>query len=323
MGVHEIWVNLIFQDQHALFLNPISSWLGLADSLYDGQPHFFWDGMVVGQVAGWSMLWFTAAALKTNWDRAEVFPALKFLWTRKPKPLKRGSSGKLGETGPVEWLIVRDVYPRAPLLVVFTCIAVSLPFKNTETRVFMGIVAAFILAIGVVVHSALAVSRAKKSGMLELVAVAPISDEDLVANQIRGLRRLFLLPAIVTISWLVMFLPWKDLTNEGWWVAAYYLATIPLTLWAASYSGIWMALKSKGPVMAVTRNAALAVVLPWILPVPAGLFLIVLGRIAQVTVRKHFRNLLANRTQPVWRLLDGQHDKRAADWIRQPVQTQN
>jgi ABC-type transport system involved in multi-copper enzyme maturation permease subunit len=326
LGLYEVRDNIVFADQHALFLNPISSSLGLADSSYSSTPHFYWNGMLVGHGAGWFMLWCTAAALKRNWQRAEVFPALKFLWTRKPKPIKRGVACKLGEAGPVEWLIVRDVYRWGPLLLVLTCIALSLPFKDTEIRVFMGIVAAIILVIGVVVHSSLAVSRAKKSGMLDLVAVAPICDEDLVADQIRGLRRLFFAPMLITVGWLSVFLPWKQIIRDfdaSWWVPAYYIATIPLTLWAGSYCGIWMALKSKGPVMAVTRNAALTIVVPWILPVPAGLVLFMLGRIAQTTVRKDFRNLLAKRSQPTSFFPEIQRDTAPSNWAARPVQAGN
>jgi hypothetical protein len=287
-------------------LNPVTSWAGVSDVRY--QARLYWPGMITAQGGGWVMLGLTALALKKNWHRAEVCPGLKFLWTRTPRTKKSGTVCKLGKKGPVEWLIVRNVFPWAPLLLVLLCIGVSLRFRDDDIKRLMGGVATMVLGVGVVVHSALAVARAKKDGMLDLLAVAPMSDQEIVDGQIRGLKRLFFVPAVLVVVWFLMLTRWRR--NFGYdaidWASAilecaisvYYVATIPLTLWAGAYSGIWMALKSKGPVMAVTRNAALAVVLPWILPVPAGLYLFVLGMMARQTVRTEFRALLAKRSQP-------------------------
>jgi ABC-type transport system involved in multi-copper enzyme maturation permease subunit len=302
-------------------LNPVTAWAGVSDRQYQAQ--LYWPGMITAQAAGWMMLGLTALALKKNWHRAEVCPALKFLWTRKPRMRKRGTTRKLGKNGPVEWLIVRDVFPWAALILVLLCIGVSLPFRDDSIKVFMGGVATVVLGVGVVVHSALAVARAKTDGMLDLLAVAPMSDEEIVEGQIRGLKRLFFVPAGVVVVWFLTLTPWRRSFGHDaiewassileWAISIYYVATLPLTLWAGAYSGIWMALKSKGPVMAVTRNAALAVVLPWILPVPAGLYLFVLGMMARQKVRTEFRALLAKRSQPTMSIPEI-HTGRAGQW---------
>lgn len=297
-GQYEVRQNLIFADQKALFLNPISSALGMADSNYNGLPHFYWNGMVTGHLAAWTMLWITSLALKNNWHRAEVFPMLKFLWTRQPKPIRRGAVCRLGNNGPVEWLIVRNVYPSAPLVMVLLCLAVSVPFRDKDIRLFMGGVAAVMMLMGVVVHSAVSVARAKQAGLLDLLAVAPISDEEIVDGQMRGLKRLFFVASVVTIGWIALWLPWASGHSDSvlpWGAPAYYLVALALNLWVAAYTGILMALKSKGPVMAVTRNIVLSVILPWILPVPAVIYLVVLGSISSQKVRHDFRALISKR----------------------------
>jgi hypothetical protein len=159
-------------------------------------------------------------------------------------------------------------------------------------------VAAVIMLIGVVIHSAVSVARAKQAGLLDLLAVAPISDKEIVDGQIHGLKRLFLIASVVTIGWIALWLPWDRGHSDSvlpWGAPAYYLVALALNLWVAAYTGIWMALKSKGPVMAVTRNIILSVLLPWILPVPALIYLIVLGSISSQKVRRDFRALISKR----------------------------
>jgi hypothetical protein len=286
-----------------IFFNPIAAWLGIDDVVYRGNPEWYWGGMIAAQVAGWLMLTLTARVVQGNWQRPVVFPKLAVLWTRQlTRPPKRGRVTRLGNTGPLEWLMLRNVYPWGPLILVVFCFLASRPFADDDTHGFMACLAMGILVFGVVVHSALAAARARKAGLLELVAVAPISDEAIVAGQIRGLKKLFFAAAGVSIAWLAAFIPWRrlldDITySQFGWFRLYYLATLALTLWAAAYTGIWMALKTKGPAGAVTSNAILTLAVPWIFPGPAALYLIVLGTVARQSVRSEFRTLLTGRKQ--------------------------
>lgn len=289
-----------------MLVSPLSALHGIKDSVYLGNPLTYWPGIVVGQSVGWFCLWITALSLKSNWHKPDVFPQLAFFWTRRAPPVKkRGPAKVLGSHGPLEWLILRNVYPSAPLVIVIICLLLSLPIGHSDMMQIMAFFAVSIMIFGVVIHSALAVARAKKAGMLELLAVTPISDIQIVAGQVRGLCKLFLGPSLIALAWFAFFLPWRyaffneyDYYQSRFWTQVYYTATLPLTLWAAAYTGIWMALKSKGPVMAVTRNVALSLLFPWILPIPAPLYLFILGNIARQSVRTEFRSLLARRLPP-------------------------
>lgn len=287
-------------------LNPIS--IGLLINDRDFRADWFWSGLICGHLIGWMVLWITAAILKSNWQRPNVFPKLAVLWSRPPKAKKsRSQSRPFRNQGPIEWLILRDVYEGAPLGIVLICIVVTASLWRLY-RDIAGIMAIFGLipiVFGVIVHSAVATARARKAGVLELVSAAPISDHEIVAGQIRGLRRAFLLPAVLALVCVACFLPsWRHTYERIDWIGFeavrphYMILVFLLTLWAAAYTGIWTALKAKGPAGAVFCNIVFCLILPWVLPMPAALYLYMLGHIARQTVRGEYRALLAGRTNP-------------------------
>jgi hypothetical protein len=298
-GLHLRAVDLFF---------PIRPWFSVDDAGYGFNPLRFWISLVLSHCAGWLMLWMCSILLKRTWPMPAVFPRLAFLWTRsRPARKARRSTRVLGDSAPLEWLLLRNVYPHAPLMFVYLCIAISIfcwwLFRDPEGGIVIGAIALVLLALSVTIHSCVSMARARKSGILDSVAVAPLSNFEMVSMQITGLRRAFLAPILIAVGWMCFFIEWKPLRSAvlaGNWdsfMPLYYLASYLLMTWAAVYMGIWMALKEKGPARAFLRTAFLTLFFPWVLPIPNALYWFIIGNVARQTVRTEFRELILKRAQ--------------------------
>jgi hypothetical protein len=292
----------------ASFFNPVRPWFEISDMRYFGNKMIFWSSLLISHATGWLILVCSGLLLQRTWPRLAVFPWMAFLWTRRRKIRKgRRSVRPIGNMAPLEWLLVRNIYPLAPLFFTLTCIGVSYYcwriINDQEGASIIALLTLALLTTSITVHSAVAVSQARKSGLLELVAVAPMSNIRMVETQVAGLRRAFLIPILLSVGWLAFFGEWRGIwsaVRELNWprlMTPYRLASYLLMTWTVVYMGIWMGLKEKGPARAVFRTAFLTLFFPWILPIPNALYWFILGNVARQTVRTEFRELVLNRTR--------------------------
>ena len=251
----------------------------------------YWPGLLASHLVGWC--WFGLACLlvpRTWQDRATKAASSM---TRRASSRNNGKApggearrSPLLEQNPVMWLAVRERWQRVVLwLLVLLVIGPFLVFVLTlpsMVSVVWAQVSWLVLAM-LNLWAASQASRffldARKSGLLELILVTPLTSKDIVLGQWRALFRLFFLPVLLLVLVQVAATVFSQNAAMGTFgrsmgafsnsllfslvsTAAGALSTVA-NMAALMWFGMWMGLISGTGSTATLKTVLFVLVLPW------------------------------------------------------------
>jgi ABC-type transport system involved in cytochrome c biogenesis permease component len=252
----------------------------------------YWTGLLASHVLGWA--WFTLACLLVphTWqDRARKIPSstriLSYSWTYGGASARAVRRRKLIDLNPVLWLVSRERWQGIALWVLtllvlgpFVTILMTLP--STVWIIWAQV--SWLVLVVLYLWTASQASRffveARRSGLMELLLVTPLTSKDIVFGQWQALLRMFGLPVVLLL--LVQFsgtlLSQHASIGMMAGTAGGYAPSLALNILSATvggfsvianlvavmWFGMWMGLISKNGSVATLKTVVLVEVLPWL-----------------------------------------------------------
>jgi ABC-type transport system involved in multi-copper enzyme maturation permease subunit len=267
--------------------------------------YLFWAGLDVNYSAPASWFWTSFCTILVLACGALVFPSFYAprAWRETGGAARAESSGgwrspRLGSTrsrlrrrgrlevNPFYWLASRDLTPRwtawgllVPLFCIWAGFMLGSLVFSWNGHAISGIVSVLtayfmhqVLKYLVAAEASRRLSEDRRSGTIEPLLVAPVSEEEIVAGQKRALVSLFAGPAIlVLVTNLVLafglFLAAPSMPVEFWLLLLSAIggaAILFFDLHALSLVGMWLAVKVPGHRRAVFGTLARVMLGPWL-----------------------------------------------------------
>jgi ABC-type transport system involved in multi-copper enzyme maturation permease subunit len=165
----------------------------------------FWPGLLTTHALGWLMLGGAAVLVRRTWQDRPAHASRSALQRRVARR-RTVSQRRLLEPNPVVWLTLPARWQSVPLwaLALGSC-ALFLGFSASFPSPFFMVWSQVsrLLTFGVYLWTASQASRflveARRSGLLELLLVTPLSSRDIVAGQWRALLRAFAAPVLLIV----------------------------------------------------------------------------------------------------------------------------
>lgn len=251
----------------------------------------YWQGLVISEMVAWAFFVLTCFLIPRTWQEKSgsgTAPikswayALKYGGSRRRAGLRR----RLIERNPVLWLACRERWQAMSVWMVAILVAgafavplvVKMPKGIWLFWKFFGGFFVLALYLGTASQASRFFLSARQCGLLEELLVAPVSVEQIVRGQWRGLLRMFGLPVLVL---LLLHVVAAGLSQRDW-AGAFFPApgsatpillmlmgavvagiTTTANLVAIGWLGMWMGLTSKNNSLATLMTLVFVQVIPW------------------------------------------------------------
>lgn len=241
---------------------------------------WFWASVAVVHALAWALLGAACWLVPHTWQDRPAGAG--------PTGLPRLGKGLLGEwtdhrTGwrtrllainPFDWVVARH---RRPAILAWSFLILSgllwlggywawgNLWLDQSTYVFTGLALHSVLKWALASEASWQLSQDRRSGVLELLLVSPLTPDQIVRGQLRALGRHFAGPVAVVVAVDVVFLL-THLRDTEWVV----LWIVGLTMFLAdlvtlSVLGMWLGLSRGNHTRALLTALGLVCVLPWVL----------------------------------------------------------
>lgn len=313
--------------------SPTTAFVHLFDADYMAASERYWNSIGFVHLLGWLCLFAAMFILPRTWqDRGEVRAATategqgRFSLSigRQSMPDDFAGRAAMLDGNPAVWLVARAGlrWTLVWMLLAAAGIVLGLVWQLSAGAMTgwwaIGGVMLLLhvgLAVNVAVEACHLFSGARDSGAMELLLCTPLSAKDVVEGHIEGLRRLFLRPGLVLIGIDVVLLAGFMYlgigngvsTGVGLLIAFAVLVCLlgtMMDLVAVARYGLWQGLVQRRPVQAVTRTILWVLVLPLLLCICGGGFMLpivwplknlVFMSYAREQLRRQFRGALTER----------------------------
>jgi hypothetical protein len=268
------------------------------DARYAADPQAFWTAALLVHLLGWLWLGLASFFLPRAWqEKARARGGVTWRPTAPgitKSPVGAGSRiGKIRED-PICWLAARSSeLGRLPWWLALPAAASALLIGGVflgQMVVLMGVWGCalglhLLFAVGVAWETCHFFAGLRRSGMLELLLVTPLSTAGLVQAQEKALRRQFLGPVVLIAATeyaLLLGHALFRLTHETGFdflalmAIAWVCLGSGLVIWvtdmlAAAKVGLWMGLGARRPATAWARTVVYVLVGPWLLSLVPGI----------------------------------------------------
>ncbi len=172
----------------------------------------YWESLVATHIAGWALLWAACGLVRHTWQEKKRDTGSSCGWAyawrhgglRRRMRLRRG----LLERQPIAWLGCRDRWQSLNMWVLALAITLSffvllvrkLPREAWLVWAYAGGLFSLLVYVWTASQSCRLLLDTRRSGLLELLLVAPISARQIVGGQLRALGRLFGIPLLLLLS---------------------------------------------------------------------------------------------------------------------------
>ncbi len=253
---------------------------------------FFWPALLTSQAVAWLMLGLSCVLIPRTWQQksAKSSPVVmrgRYWWRYGGSERRAALRRKLLEVNPVLWLVARERWQGFVIWVVVALmfgvfvatmiLDASAPFWVWR---IIGSAALPVLYLWMALQASEFFAEARRTGLIELLLVAPLSPAEIVQGPWRALVRLFAWPFGVCLTvglaaQLYQYLAlnfWQAIAVAGgsqpaeWFQILRGLAETLVTLAnlaALGWFGLWMGLTSRNARWATLKT------LVWVLFVPA------------------------------------------------------
>jgi len=173
----------------------------------------FWSALGVTQLMGWTMLALACALVSHTWQErkragASTAGSWTYAWRYGGPRRRRRLRQKLLERRPVAWLTCRERWQSRGLwalavLAVGGFVAVLVASPPQEAWIFWNYVGGLftlLLYVWAASQACRFFVEARRSGLLELLLVSPVSGSQIVRGQWQGLLRMFGLPVALLLG---------------------------------------------------------------------------------------------------------------------------
>ena len=173
----------------------------------------YWTGLLASHLFGWA--WFAIACLlipRTWQDRTgrmlSTAKTLKYSWKYGGAPARAGRRRKLIEPNPVVWLALRDrwqwIVVWLMVLLVLVPLVVLLMTLSLSSMVWIiwaqvGSLILVVFYLWMASQASRFFVEARKSGLMELLLVTPLTAREIVLGQWQALTRMFAFPVILLL----------------------------------------------------------------------------------------------------------------------------
>jgi hypothetical protein len=182
-----------------------------AAGAWGGSP--YWDALGITQVLGWGMLVFACARVPHTWQEKKragsgASRGWSYVWRYGGARRRMRLRHRLLERQPIAWLACRErwqafaVWLMAILSIVGLIIAFTsnMPMELWFVWNYVGGLFTLALYLWAASQSCRFFVEARRSGLMELILAAPVTERQIVRGQWRGLLRMFGVPAILLLS---------------------------------------------------------------------------------------------------------------------------
>jgi hypothetical protein len=265
----------------------------------------YWEGLLASHLLAWSGLAIASLLVPRTWqDRVHRSAAPSsvmrgYSWKYGGPMARAAQRSKLLYPNPVLWLALRRRWQFLSIWVLLLLVLVALMASAlvwSSVAWMLWAQASSLVLVVLYLWAASEASRffvdARRSGLMELLLVTPLTNREVVLGQWHALLRMFGLPAVfllmVQLTGVILsqLSPMNSMVPAG----AAYSPSLALSLFtgaigalctmgnlvALMWFGMWMGLISKNASLATLKTVVFVQVLPW-LGISFGAGLIVLG----------------------------------------------
>lgn len=248
----------------------------------------FWLGLLISGLCGWLMLLLACWLVPRTWqERGTSAPAIgtrAYVWKFGGQS-RRARLRRLLEVNPILWLNCRERWQRVgiwalTIAVLGTFVAMALVFSDEVWFIWRQCSYLYVLLLYLWMASQASrfLIDARRSGVIELLLIAPLGGKEIVLGQRRALWRLFGLPVLLLVSVHVLAMGfshesmWSAIAQRGAGMAEMILSvgmavvsgiSIVANLLALSWYGLWAGLTSKNASLASLKTLLVVQVIPW------------------------------------------------------------
>ena len=249
----------------------------------------FWPSLATNLlIAGW-LLVRTCIRLPVLWQEGKPGPAgisgRYARWVKYGTRERRAAlRGKWMEVNPVTWLSVRERWHSTFLWLFTSLMAVSFIIvigggKMGDVTIWKFFANAMILALylGITSQACRFFVDSRRTGLLELLLVTPLSANKIIQGHWRALVQTFALPVTIILAAHMLatltvneFMGMGTATNISgssrivyWVVSAASTLVVGANLVALCWFGMWTGLKSKTTHQATLRSLLFVLIIPW------------------------------------------------------------
>jgi hypothetical protein len=254
----------------------------------------YWNGLLTTQIACWVLFLFACVVAPRSWQersrRAAGTGAWAYAWKYGGHWRRTRLRRRWLDRNPMLWLACRERWQSVGIWIIailvtggFATASLSrMPREAWMIWIYAGALYTFLLYLWAASQSCRFFVEARRSGLLELLLSAPVSERQMVRGHWRGLVRMFGLPLVLitgvhvaatTLSRVTMGRMMISGGGTGGavdWVmplcsAALSIATTVGNLIALAWCGMWMGLTSKNANWATVKTFLFVQILPQIL----------------------------------------------------------
>jgi hypothetical protein len=250
------------------------------DANYGAQAGAFWLSVALQHASSWLLLGLASwGVANIRQDPSEASSRSGWLTRWSPAVFARQPNRPLRPeqwaANPVRWLAEPDERQERravwlALLIMVGCGLLSFFLPGDQVlMVSLPVVWAFhwylkIWLAAVAVH---ALGSARRSGLLELMLVTPLTTRQMVEGNYHALRGLLIKPALTLAGLELFLLVWQAAMSGKWALAGIFpvisgLLSLMADLYAVAWVGLWFGLSSGQPTQAVMRTVGYVLLLP-------------------------------------------------------------
>ena len=252
----------------------------------------YWQGLLTSDLLAWACLFLAGLLVRRTWqDRPSTTRSPVWVQTYAFKagtPQGRARTRRqFLDPNPVVWLALRARWQTVALLgiagavlVCFSVLYLTVPSWAGPLWTQLNSVVVMGLYLWLTFQACRFLSDARRSGVMELLLVAPLGSNDIVDGHWRGLLRSFGLPVFILVLVQMAAVLLAETSGTGLATAGTGMRGLPwffgvatalsgavsllANLVALSWVGLWMGLTSTNAGIATFKTLVFVQVLPWI-----------------------------------------------------------
>jgi ABC-type transport system involved in multi-copper enzyme maturation permease subunit len=249
----------------------------------------FWLALLMSGLCGWVMLLLACWLVPRTWkERGLGAPVMgSRAYERKyGRPERRARLRRLLEVNPILWLNCRERWQPIGIWVLtvavlgtFVAVALLLPSEVWFVWRQCSYLYVLLLYLWMASQASRFFVDARRTGVIELLLIAPLGGKEIVLGQWRALWRLFALPVMLLVAAHVLGMGlshesiWSVMAQRGPGLAEVILSlamavvsgiSVGANLLALSWYGMWAGLTSKNATLASLKTLLVVQVVPWL-----------------------------------------------------------